>query len=164
MKSAVREHGVPKRSEDGFTLVELMVAIVVMGLLTAVAVPLMVMTLENNREEFVLADLSDASTGVETFFAKNPQAQSIDANQMYRFVDKDDETVLGFAGTPSDYCVISAKGYTTEQAILTRDFRHEADERSPYFVYRSADNTITEMTDISGLSCKTVDIAAWGKQ
>lgn len=93
-----------KYTESGLTLLELMVAIAIIGILAAIAVPNYLSYLQRARYTVAVSDIKNISLAADEFAAKNGRYP-------------DDLTEIGMAslldpwGNPYQYlCVASAKG------------------------------------------------------
>lgn len=60
----------PERKQRGFTLVELMIVVVVMGILASIALPSYQNYVEKSRSRAAMADLVALSTAVENVFQR----------------------------------------------------------------------------------------------
>lgn len=59
------------RSEEGFTLIELLVVIAIIGILAAIAIPQFAAYRKRGYEATLKADLRNAATAEEAYFAQN---------------------------------------------------------------------------------------------
>jgi type IV pilus assembly protein PilA len=57
--------------EEGFTLIELLVVVIIIGILATVAIPVFLNQRESAWQSSVEADLRNAATDMETYFAAN---------------------------------------------------------------------------------------------
>jgi len=57
----------PRRSEDGFSLVELMVTLVVIAVLTTIMVPNMLVALHRGKQKRTMADIRTVGTAIESY-------------------------------------------------------------------------------------------------
>ncbi|MFP5229064.1 MAG: type II secretion system protein [Acidobacteriota bacterium] len=68
-----------RRSEDGFTLVELMVVMLIIGILTAVAIPSFVAAIKSAKEAALKEDLHVMRDAIDSYtMDKNKAPQSLD--------------------------------------------------------------------------------------
>lgn len=59
------------RNEEGFTLIELLVVIAIIGILAAIAIPQFAAYRKRGYESTLKADLRNAATAQEAYFAQN---------------------------------------------------------------------------------------------
>lgn len=69
MLSAIRRH---KDRESGFTLIELLVVILIIGILSAIAVPAFMNQRKSASEAALRSDMKNMATEMYTFYAKHP--------------------------------------------------------------------------------------------
>jgi len=82
-----------KRARKGFTLIELMVVILIVGILAAVAVPILRGRIEQAKWSEAAATAGAIKTAVRAYYAENPTVAGAWANQAVAGV----ATTLGFS-------------------------------------------------------------------
>lgn len=70
----IRETG----SEEGFTLIELMIVVVIIGILAAVAIPIFANQQKNAIQAAMKSDVRNLQTIVATYLVTNPTAQNLE--------------------------------------------------------------------------------------
>ncbi len=74
-----------KRNEKGFTLIELIAVIVILGVIVTIAIPNIVATLDKNRRDSFIKDAQRAITSAEYTIRSNPKYEWPDSNTIVVF-------------------------------------------------------------------------------
>lgn len=96
----MREH---MRKQLGFTLIELMIAVAVVGILTAIAYPSYVKYVQKSNRSEGIAQLADGSARMERYYAQNNSyaASSLAAIGISTTTSPTGKYIIKFNGTPT---------------------------------------------------------------
>jgi len=93
--------------EEGFTLIELLVVILIIGILSAIAIPAFLNQRKSAVDSSVQSDVSNAAKQIETWVVKQgATATNITDAGSIADIKKSDGSTLSIFGTSFKYCIV----------------------------------------------------------
>ena len=93
-----------RKNEEGFTLIELMIVIAIIGILAAIAIPNFISYRKRSYNTAANADIKNLYTSAQAYFTDNPIGNGgLDDFKEYGFRQTKDVDVAVTAGTQSSF-------------------------------------------------------------
>lgn len=123
------------RDEAGFTLIEILVVILIIGILAAIAIPVFLNQRKTANDAAAVSEATNIATAIETYFVNNKNDKSISATSLPKIkelVKQTNGVGAVITGTHDDYCVQTwhqnGKQYRNDNQWATG---------RPYYLYSS---------------------------
>ncbi len=100
---------IKKRDEKGFTLIELMIVIAIIGILAAIAIPNFIQYRKRSYNTSANADSKNVYTAAQAYYTDNPSGQpSLGDLKQYGFRQTKDVVVVVTAATQAAFTATAA--------------------------------------------------------
>ena len=122
----------PERHENGFTLIELIVVVLIIAVLAAIAIPVFMVQRERAWSVHVKSTMRNAATAQESFAGDNGDLYSttvaglIDEGLRFSATEVDFDDVDIISTGPTSYCMQASSAY-----LATILWHHDSDVGAP---------------------------------
>jgi prepilin-type N-terminal cleavage/methylation domain-containing protein len=123
IKSALERRLAGAKKDEGFSLIELLVVVIIIGILAAIAIPIYIGVQNNAKDSAVKTDLTNAKLATVAYFTENPTGTPVLASLGDGGYTKSENTsTIDYVGTPTStsFC-IAATGVTTNAFHISSD-------------------------------------------